>query len=219
LPTEEAFWNNDGIAHLENLRLEVRELVKYLDPVDQKYVTTDFDDYIIEDEIKISESSDSEPPEYENPFKNNIKRLEKLINDNQNNVTIKRIRNGEAITKEELNGLEKILFSETLNKEELEKELGNKLSLTEFVISLLGISEEKVNAAFAQFINENELNPSQIEFLNMIKQFLTVNGKIDPKKLYESPFKEFHALGVDGVFTEQQADKIFKIVENFNQAN
>ena len=56
LPTEEAFWNNDGIAHLENLRLEVRELVKYLDPVDQKYVTTDFDDYIIEDEIKISES-------------------------------------------------------------------------------------------------------------------------------------------------------------------
>ena len=53
----------------------------------------------------------------------------------------------------------------------------------------------------------------------MIKQFLTVNGKIDPKKLYESPFKEFHALGVDGVFTEQQADKIFKIVENFNQAN
>ena len=196
LPTEEAFWNNDGIAHLENLRLEVRELVKYLDPVDQKYVT-----------------------EYENPFKNNIKRLEKLINDNQNNVTIKRIRNGEAITKEELNGLEKILFSETLNKEELEKELGNKLSLTEFVISLLGISEEKVNAAFAQFINDNELNPSQIEFLNVIKQFLTVNGKIDPKKLYESPFKEFHALGVDGVFTEQQADKIFKIVENFNQAN
>jgi len=219
LPTEETFWHNDGIAHLENLRLEVRELVKYLDPVDQKYVTTDFDDYIIEDEIKISESSDFETPEYENPFKNNIKRLEKLINDNQNNVTIKRIRDGETITKEELNGLEKILFSETLNKEELEKELGNKLSLTEFVISLLGLNEEKVNAAFAQFINENELNPSQIEFLNMIKQFLTVNGKIDPKKLYESPFKEFHALGVDGVFTEQQADIIFKIVENFNQAN
>jgi type I restriction enzyme, R subunit len=55
-----------------------------------------------------------------------------------------------------------------------------------------------------------------VEFLETIKQFLTRNGRIDPVKLYESPFKNFHNLGISGVFSREQEDKIFRIIERVN---
>ncbi|WP_047416067.1 DEAD/DEAH box helicase family protein [Cellulophaga sp. Hel_I_12] len=219
LPLEEDFWKVQGIVHLEKLRKGVRELVKYIDPEDQRYVTTDFADYIIEDKIKTNRYSDTETPEYGSPFQNNIHRLEQLIRANENHITIARIRKGERITKEELQVLEDILFKGGIDKEAIEKELGSQFSLVKFIISLMGLSPEKVDAAFAKFTNDYQLNAVQIQFLDTIKKFLTTNGKIEPSKLYDSPFKNYHSMGIDGVFTEQQADVIFKIVENFNQAN
>lgn len=219
LPLEEDFWKAQGIVHLEKLRKGVRELVKYIDPVDQRYVTTDFADYIIEDKIKTTGFSDTETPEYTSPFQNNVHRLEQLIRENENHITISRIRKGETITKEELQALEDILFKGGIDKESIEKELGSQFSLAKFIISLMGLSSEKVDAAFSKFINDYQLNAVQIQFLDTIKKFITTNGKIEPSKLYDAPFKNYHSMGIDGVFTEQQADVIFKIVEDFNQAN
>jgi len=219
LPLEEDFWKIKSIVHLEKLRKGVRQLVKYIDPEDQRYVTTDFADYILEDKIKTTNFSDTETPEYTSPFQNNVHRLEQLIRENENHITISRIRKGETITKEELQVLEAILFRGGIDKEAIEKELGSQFSLVQFIISLMGLSPENVDAAFVKFINDYKLNAVQIEFLDTIKKFLTSNGKIEPSKLYDAPFKNYHSMGIDGVFTEQQADMIFKIVQEFNQAN
>lgn len=217
LPLNEKFWDNDGIKHLEKIRAGVRDLMKYIDPVDQKYVTTNFEDVILENEIIITDKVNDEPDTYTSPFKNNIHRLEELIRKNKNNVTISRIQNGEAITEDELKSLEKILFSNEAQKEQIEKELGKSLNLVQFIVSLIGLSSEKVNEAFADFINQYQLSAIQIQFLDTIKIFLTNNGKIDPEKLYDSPFKNYHSLGIDGVFNEEQSTNIFNIIENFNK--
>lgn len=218
-PLEEEFWKIDGIAHLEKLRKGVRELVKYIDPVDQRYVTTDFADYVLEDKVQTGGFAAEENPEYTSPFQNNIHRLKKLIRENENHVTISRIRNGETITKKELETLEKMLFEGGINKEPIEKELGTKFNIVEFIISLMGLSAAHVDEAFAKFINAYQLNSVQIQFLDTIKKFLTTNGKIEPRKLYDSPFKNYHSMGIDGVFTTQQADAIFDIVNEFGHAN
>jgi type I restriction enzyme R subunit len=221
LPLEEDFWKIDGIAHLEKLRKGVRELVKYIDHVDQRYVTTDFEDYILEDEIKEGGFTNEADTAYvvPSPFQNNVHRLEQIIRENENHITISRIRKGETITKEELKVLEDILFKGGIDKNSIEKELGSQFSLVKFIISLMGLNPEMVDAAFVKFINDYQLNSIQIQFLDTIKKFLTTNGKIAPSKLYDSPFKNYHSMGIDGVFTTQQADVIFKIVEDFNQAN
>lgn len=222
-PLDKEFWKIEGITHLEKLRKAVRELVKYIDPEDQRYITTNFEDEILEDEVVMGGYT-GEPTETiekvpTSPFKNNQHRLEKIIRDNEHHITITRIRNGEAITGKELEELEKLMFSNGIDKIELEKELGTSLDLVLFVKSLLGLSAEKVQAAFAKFINDYQLNSVQIEFLETIKKFLTTNGTLDLSKLYESPFKNYHTLGIDGVFNVKQADDIFKIVNNLNQAN
>ncbi len=219
LPLEEDFWKVDGIVHLEKLRKGVRELVKYIDPIDQRYVTTNFEDYIIDDKIKEGGFINVNGTPYISPFQNNVHRLEQLIRENESHITISRIRKGETITKEEFTALEAMLFKGGIDKNAIEKELGLQFSLVQFIVSLMGLSPEKVESAFAKFTNDYQLNAVQIEFLDTIKKFLTRNGKLDMGKLYDSPFKSYHSQGIDGVFTEEQADIIFGIVGEFNQAN
>lgn len=217
LPLEERFWKFDGISHLENLRAGIRTLIKYIDPTDQKYVTTDFEDELNEEEVVHGDYVQSPPRAYNSVFAGNVHRLEELIRENQNNITVIRIRNGQSITEDELKSLEIILFNGKIKKDELENELGKKFDLVDFIISLTGLSESHVNSAFAYFINQHKLNSKQIQFLDTIKLFFTKNGKIDPAKFYESPFKDFHSLGIDGVFNKKQADWIFEIIEKLNK--
>jgi len=151
------------------------------------------------------------------PFTSNIHRLEEIIRENKNHITINRVRNGEQITHDELRSLELLLLNGKVKKVELENELGRKLDLINFIITLIGLSEERVNSSFAQFINDYQLSSVQIQFLDTLKTFFTHNGKIDPGKLYDSPFKNYHNLGIEGVFNENQADQIFEIVTDLNQ--
>ncbi|MFV5702590.1 DEAD/DEAH box helicase family protein [Flavobacterium sp. XS2P12] len=216
LPLEEKFWETDGIQHLEKIRSGIRDLVKYIDPIDQKYVTTDFEDFLNEDEVVTTDFVNEKREPYPSPFTSNIHRLEEIIRKNKDNITINRIQKGETITAKELESLETILFKKDIKKDHIEQELGVKLNLVQFIISLIGLSADCVDAAFAKFINDYQLSAVQIQFLDTIKLFLTKNGKIDPTKLYDSPFKKFHSLGIDGVFNEQQADFIFKIIQDFN---
>lgn len=217
LPLNEDFWKKNGLNHLERIRAGIRELVKYIDPVDQKYVTTNFEDSILVEQIVTTNYGEESTETYGNPFANNKHRLEEIIRENENNITISRIQNGESITEEELKSLEAILFSNKIQKEQVEKEIGHRLDLVAFIVGLIGLSSEKVNAAFADFINKYQLTAVQIQFLDTIKLFLTNNGKIDPEKLYDSPFKNYHSLGIDGVFNEEQSTNIFNILENFNK--
>jgi type I restriction enzyme R subunit len=217
-PLLESFWKQDGIEHLEKIRQGIRELMKYLDPEDQRYVLSNFKDQIYE--IKQSAPLLAEVSnDYVSPFQNNVHRLEQLIRSNSHNVTIERIRKGEQITEQELKALESILFEKDIDKGELESEIGQDFNLVKFIISLMGLSEEKVNEAFTDFYNENQLSSVQIQFLETLKAFLTTNGRIDPTKLYDAPFKNYHSLGIEGVFDEQQTNKIFDIIDSFNERN
>lgn len=215
-PLEEVFWKKDGIAHLEEIRKGIRNLVKYIDPSDQKYVTTDFEDSLDESQVTTNDYVNEPPITLSTPFTNNLHRLKELIRANKNNLTISRIRKGETITERELQSLETILFTDGIKKDAIEKEIGEQFNLVQFVISLMGLSADRVDGAFANFINLYQLNSVQIQFLDTIKLFLTKNGKIDPTKLYDSPFRNYHSMGIDGVFDEAQADTIFEIIENLN---
>jgi type I restriction enzyme R subunit len=140
------------------------------------------------------------------------------LRENKNNLTIARIRQGEKITKAEITSLENMIFGSKLKKEDLEKELGKQINLVSMIISLEGLSKDHVDKEFADFVNKHQLNSKQINFLNDIKQFLTTNGKIDPSKLYDGKFAEYHPSAVEGVFNEQQADQIFEIITRMNSS-
>lgn len=223
MPLEEKFWKIDGVKHLEKIREGLRNLIKYIDPSDQKYVTTNFEDELDIPETRAKKQGSSLPKAgegntgYVSPFENNLNRLQEILSENKSNVTIARIRNGEKITKKELQSLEHMIFNGRLKKEDVEKELGHPIMLVSMIIALHGLSKEHVDEEFAGFINKYKLDSKQINFLNTIKQFITRKGKIDPAKLYDAPFSNYHPHAVDGIFSQKQADQIFDIIGRINK--
>ena len=112
------------------------------------------------------------------------------------------------------------MLSDGVDASKLDQETGEKFDLSTFVKDLLGLDAKAVDAAFASFINDNAFNDTQISFLETIKKFLTQNGELDPEKLYEPPFRDVNnPQGVDNFFNEDQADRIFEIVRQLNEAN
>jgi len=95
--------------------------------------------------------------------------------------------------------------------------MDRNFELDSFIISLIGSRAEKVDEAFADFINKYKLNSVQIKFLDTIKKFQSSNGKIELTKLYDTPFRNYHSMGLDGVFKPEQANAIIGILKEFNE--
>ena len=88
--------------------------------------------------------------------------------------------------------------------------------------------------ALSVFFGENNSQPNTIfderdtiieqvyMFSRMIKRNNFVQHTLyevirDPEKLYDgAAFKKYHNQGIDGVFNDQQADRIFEIIKNLN---
>jgi type I restriction enzyme R subunit len=53
----------------------------------------------------------------------------------------------------------------------------------------------------------------QIDFVEMIVDYLTLHGAMDAAILYESPFTDITPQGPEGLFTSSQVDELFLILE------
>jgi type I restriction enzyme R subunit len=82
-----------------------------------------------------------------------------------------------------------------------------------FVRSLVGLDREAANSAFANFIAGRALTANQIQFLNTVIDHLTAKGQMDPGLLYESPFTDYDAMGVAGVFNPADTQLVISILD------
>ena len=103
-----------------------------------------------------------------------------------------------------------------ITREEYEANYGDQ-PLGSFIRGILGLDIQAANAAFAEFINSPSLSADQMTFINKIIQFLTKNGRIEKKMLFEPPFTEQHQDGIIGMFDDAQATKIISIVDSVNK--
>lgn len=66
-------------------------------------------------------------------------------------------------------------------------------------------------------LESTHCSADQIRFVEIIIDYLTQNGIMDPGLLYEPPFTEVHQAGLDGIFRDEEADHIITIVDSLNQ--
>ncbi|MCK5819070.1 MAG: hypothetical protein KAH18_07415 [Psychromonas sp.] len=59
-------------------------------------------------------------------------------------------------------------------------------------------------AVFAELIQTGNLKANQMTFINNIISYLTKNGTIDKKMLFELPFTNIHDQGLFGVFDDDE---------------
>lgn len=72
-----------------------------------------------------------------------------------------------------------------------------------------------VEAEFSKFVTNTDLNSVQYKFVQQIIDYICQDGFISPAALYETPFKDLHDGGPDGVFGDK-TDEVFDIIDGIN---
>ena len=67
--------------------------------------------------------------------------------------------------------------------------------------------------AFDVFLTAKALTANQIQIVNLVIDYLTQAGWMSAAQLYESPFTDYSAKGVEGIFNPQQVTQLVGIVE------
>ena len=94
------------------------------------------------------------------------------------------------MTQSDMDALEKILWSEVGSKEDYEAEYGEK-PLGEFVREIVGLDMNAAKEAFAEYLDEANLDSRQIYFVNQIVEYIVHNGLMkDLSVLQEAPFTD-----------------------------
>ena len=205
------FLNQANVINLEKVRDSLRELMQFLDAIEQPMIETHFKDYL--DLSKVQEKNILHEPSLE-PYR---RRVERYLESHKDHLVISKIKSNKPITEAELAQLQEIFFNaeEVGSKEEFEKE-GQGKTLSLFIRELIGLDKEAVQSAFAEFIQAQNLNAAQIKFMDLIIGYLTKNGVIDKKALFESPFKDLNDNGPFGLFDDAQVTKIISILDRIN---
>ena len=205
------FWSeNMSVVSLENIREEIASLIKFLEKSERKIVYTNLEDEIIVSEAKEVISTYVASENYK-------QRVEKYIRENENRPVIQKLKRNIPITQTDIAVLENILFDDSKlgTREDFVKEYGNQ-PLGVFIRSIVGLDRNAADEAFSGFLNTGNLSANQNKFISMIIDYLTVEGVITPKMLFESPFTQFHTEGIYGIFGEENTKAILGILDEIN---
>ena len=201
------YLNNAGIKEFEYVRENLRDLIKYI-PVKKLRYDTNFDDEIL--------SVDWEESELENDDLKNYKaKAEFYIRQHLDNEVISKLKSNIPLNENDIKALEKILWNDLGTKEDYEAEYGAK-PLGEFVREIIGLDMNAAKAAFAEFLNDTNLDERQIYFVNQIVEYIVHNGVMtDLSVLQEPPFTDYGS--VVEVFTDLSVwTRIRKAIDSVN---
>lgn len=172
-----------GIHEFEHIRENLRDLMKYVPMNCGAVYVTDFDDEILSTEWHESELESDD-------LKNYREKAAFYIRRHQDEAAVLKLRSNLPLDTEDVKALEEILWREAGNREDYEAAYGEK-PLGEFVREIVGLDMAAAKAAFAQYLNEVNLNASQIYFVNQIIEYIVHNGIMkDLSVLQEPPFTD-----------------------------
>lgn len=177
------YLDHAGINEFEEIRERLRDLIKYIPNSATTIYETDFNDEILKMEWHEAELANDD-------LKNYKAKAEYYVRQHQDNEVITKLKSNVPLTEADVKALEQILWSEVGTKQDYEAEYGEK-PLGEFVREIVGLDMNAAKAAFAEYLDETNLDSRQIYFVNQIVEFIVQNGMMkDLSVLQETPFTD-----------------------------
>lgn len=209
-------WGSLNYKELEEIRILLRDLMKYKSKNTKIFVEVDIKDSdILIKEIVISDNyGQINVDAYIERVKNSLEKEMSM------NLVIQKIRKGKELTKEELDNIYDIFNSGKIefSLDELsEKAHVSKEDVIGVIRKFVGVDEEELNTKFDTFINMNhsKMNVKQINIIKMIKDDILKNRGISFATLYEGKYTTLSKDGIDGIFNEKLSDEVFDLIEPY----
>lgn len=189
-----SFWENVSLDRLEYVRKEIRDLVQFI-------VGTGKQDFVLD----IKDIIEEKEPVDVKPLKVSYKqRVAEFLVQNADLPVFVKIKNIEQLNQEDIQELERILWTELGTEEEYMDYLQNsKMTFSKnvaaFIRSQIGIDRRVALEKLSQFFSDNNFTSLQEEYLKTIITYVSDHGDISPETLVnESPFDEFEWIDVFG---------------------
>jgi type I restriction enzyme R subunit len=192
------FWQGVTVPELENVRLKLRALVKFIDKKRREPVYSNFEDQL--------RSMDAVPLQLLSTGVDMVRFRDKalaFLREHMEHPALHKVRWNEPLTQQDLNELEQ-LFAESGagSTEQIQKAAEEEGGLGLFIRSLVGLDRAAAKQAFSTFIDGRGLTASQHEFVNLVIDHLTQCGWMRAEQLYASPFTDEFPEGPNAVFKE-----------------
>jgi type I restriction enzyme R subunit len=135
---------------------------------------------------------------------------------------LQKLKQGEKITDEETEQLAEVLHNEHphITIDLLRRVYDNrKAELLQFIKHILGIEQLEtfaitVTKAFDNFVSKHSyLTSRQLQFLDLIKNYVLEKGEISKRNLIESPFTMIHPEGIRGIFNTREINEILSLTQ------
>ncbi|MDQ3524986.1 MAG: hypothetical protein M3451_08045 [Chloroflexota bacterium] len=189
------FWEGMTVQILETVRVRLRELIKLIDPGERKIVYTDF-----EDEIGVGNEAPLDSGAVGTDMARFKMKVRQFLDAHREHIAFQKVRRAEQLTKQDVDELERMLVDEGVADERRLGALQSTGGLGVFLRSLLGLDRRAAKEAFSAVLDLGSMTASQLQFIDLILNYLTERGVIEPAILYESPFTDVNDQGLTGGF-------------------
>ncbi|MDO4948199.1 MAG: DEAD/DEAH box helicase family protein [Fibrobacter sp.] len=177
-------WENLSLYWLEKVRLELRDLIKFLVGDGGKTFTLDIGDVLVDD-------GESTGVQTQVTYK---QRVMDYLASKDNNPVLRKIYNLEQLSNDDIIELERVMWKELGSKEDYEKfseGMAGSENVAILIRSLIGVDRGVALERFNKFLSGSQLNSDQEEFLMDVISYVCENGDITTDIVVnEDPFGE-----------------------------
>ncbi len=202
------YWTEIDVWTLEQMRRRLRSLMKLIEGDEAVIIYTDFEDEL-GDATRI-ELPDAGVGTDKARFQMKVRHF---LNAHADHITIQKLHRNEQLTPQDIAELERILREETEASDDDIAAITSEGGLGLFIRSLIGLDRDAAKDAFAEMLAGQNLTANQIEFINLVTDYLTERGAMDPRRLYESPFTDLDDQGISGLFPQTEVQRIVQVLK------
>ena len=197
------YWIDITVPMLEVMRRRIRGLVQFIEAARRNPVYTDFED-------EIGEGIDRILPGFDglDRFRSKVEaRIAELVQIE----AVRKIHDNEPITVDDLSAIEAALVTAGVGTaDEVRAAAEDASGLGLFIRSVVGLDRAAAKTAMAETIDLGRLGAVQIQFVNLVVDYLTRRGVLPAEALYEDPFTGIAPEGPDGLFAGEQVDRLIE---------
>lgn len=206
----EDFWKTVTAPALEPVRIRLRGLVKFADrETGRNRVFVNFEDSIGEATQVILTAADPSLSEYR-------EKVRHYLREHVMHPAVRKVRENVPLSKQDVADIEAMLFGDqVIDASKLDLVVGSDGPLSVFVRKTVGLDKESAKKAFSEIFEGMHLTAKQLQFMEQLVDFISINGVMSLHSLFEPPFTHLHDLGVDGLFPDR-AGRIVKIIQQIN---
>ena len=211
------WWVDVSYPMLEDARKRLRSLVHLIERIHKTPLYSDFTDLLGDStEIEIPGTGGTVGS---SDFAQFRKKAQRFLADNLADEIVAKVRSGQPLAATDMDELQRVLVAAGIGDTDTFAQASERAgSFGLFVRSLVGLDRAAAKRAFNRFLDNKRYSRNQITFVNLVIDYLTEHGTIDPGRIYDSPFTSVAPEGPETIFIEGDLDDFFEIVRQLHDA-